>query len=74
MKQKDIAHKAKITPSMMSQILAGKRRPSWPLSERLEKATGISAVDWIDGRVDRKYLLENYRPQRNNDFEASQGR
>lgn len=62
MKQKDIAHKAKITSSMMSQILTGKRRPSWPLSERLEKATGISAVDWIDGRVDREYLLENYCP------------
>jgi transcriptional regulator with XRE-family HTH domain len=62
MKQKDLAHKAQITASMVSQILNGKRRPSWSIAQRLELATGISAVLWIDGQVDREYLKNNYRP------------
>jgi len=57
-----IAKSASISQSHLSLILSGNRRPSWPVSQRLEKATGISAVDWIDGRVDREYLFENYCP------------
>ena len=57
-----IANNALISQGYLSLILSGERRPSWPVSQRLEKATGISAVDWIDGRVDRDFLLKNYRP------------
>ena len=57
-----IAKEAKVSPQGLTNIVNGRRRPSWPMSKRLEKVTGISAVDWIDGRVDRDYLEKNYCP------------
>jgi len=61
-----IAKEAKVSPQGLTNIVNGHRRPSWPMSQRLEKATGISAVDWIDGRVDRDYLEKNYSPDNSN--------
>ena len=51
-----IARDSGLTPQALINIVNGHRRPSWPVSKRLEKTTGISAVKWIDGKVDRKYL------------------
>jgi transcriptional regulator with XRE-family HTH domain len=56
-----IAKKGRLSLSGLSNILTGNRRPSWPTAKRLEAATGISAVDWIDGRVDREYLNNHYK-------------
>ena len=58
--QTKIASEVKISDAFLSLILSGQKRPSWRVSKRLEKVTGISAVDWIDGRVDRDYLEKNY--------------
>lgn len=74
----DIAAKAGISQSYISLILSGDRRPSWPVSQLLEKTTGISAVAWIDGKVNRKFLEEHYNPgianRRKYDRRASHGR
>lgn len=57
-----IARDAQISPQSLTNIIKGRRGASWPACKRLEKATGISAVAWIEGRVDRNYLNENYDP------------
>lgn len=51
---------AHTTPQCLSNILAGRRRPSWRLAKRLEGATGIRAVAWIEGKVSRQSLKENH--------------
>lgn len=51
-----IARDAELSPQAFINIVNGQRRPSWQASKRLEKVTGISAVDWIEGKVDREYL------------------
>ncbi|MBA2882972.1 transcriptional regulator with XRE-family HTH domain [Desulfosalsimonas propionicica] len=61
-----IAKRAKISLPFLSLILSGQKRPSWRVSKRLEKVTGISAVDWIDARVNRDYLEKNYCPDNSN--------
>ena len=60
--QTSIAKDTGISLPFLSMVLSGKKRPSWPVSQRLESATGIPAVLWIDGQVDREYLRKNYRP------------
>lgn len=57
-----IAQKAGITQGYLSNILIGNRRPSWNVSEQLEKVTGIPAVKWIKKEVTHNYLESNYRP------------
>lgn len=49
MKQKDLAKEANVTDSMISQILAGKKRPSWATSKLLGKASGTKPELWLDG-------------------------
>ena len=61
-KLKNIAEDAGISPQLFSNILKGVRRPSWEKAKRLEQATGISAFSWMEGVVDRQYLLKNYNP------------
>lgn len=51
-----IAHASGASPQTLSNILNGRRRPSWALSQRLEVSTGISAVKWISGKVTKAYL------------------
>jgi transcriptional regulator with XRE-family HTH domain len=60
--QTKIAKAATVSVSFVNLILSGKKRPSWDVAKRLEAATGISAVLWIDGKVDREYLNEHYNP------------
>ena len=61
-KLKNIAEDAEISPQLFSNILKNVRRPSWEKAKRLEQATGISAFSWMEGMVDREYLLKNYNP------------
>lgn len=60
--QTKIAKDADISVSLINQILSGQKRPSWDTAKRLEKASGLSAVDWIEGKVDRECLSKKYRP------------
>jgi transcriptional regulator with XRE-family HTH domain len=62
-KQKLISQKAKLSEPCLSNILAGRRRPSWSTAKKLETATGIPAVEWIEGRVDREYLIRHLENQ-----------
>jgi transcriptional regulator with XRE-family HTH domain len=47
MKQNSIAVRAVISEQFLSNILAGKRRPSPEIAARLEKATGINRLAWL---------------------------
>lgn len=47
MTRQQIAEKAGCSRQHIDFILAGKRRPSKDLSERLEEVTGIKAEAWI---------------------------
>ena len=47
--QRIIAEHAEITPSALSQILSGKRKPSWPLAKRLAVATMTKPELWLEG-------------------------
>ena len=52
MKQTEIAKAAKTTQPAISNILSGRRRPSWKLAKRLAKATCTKPVIWLEGSPD----------------------
>lgn len=60
MKQKDLAKKAKITESMVSQMLAGKKAPSDDLALILESFTGIHRYKWINKKVTKKTFRDHF--------------
>ena len=45
----EIAKAAGTTPQCVSQILAGKRRPSWSMAKALASATNTTPELWLDG-------------------------
>jgi len=47
--QTQIVKSTGISHSMVSLILAGKKRPSWSNAKKLASATGTSPVLWMDG-------------------------
>lgn len=56
----DIAKAANVSQQAVSNIITGRRRPSWRLATHLEDATGISAAAWAEGLIGHDYLNENY--------------
>jgi len=61
MKQNKIAKQADISDSMLSQILCGKKRPSWPTAKKLARATNTTPDLWLDKSPSeiKKTLKEN---------------
>ncbi len=59
-RQKDIAKKAGIGPAMLSGIMNGKARPSWPTAKRLAEVTGTDPVLWLEGTPEelQKFFAE----------------
>ncbi len=49
MTQEKLAQKADISPAMLSLMLSGRRRPSWPVAKRLAKITGTTERVWMEG-------------------------
>ena len=47
MLQRDFAGEISITEAYLSQVLSGKRRPSLPISVRIEDRTGIPVRSWL---------------------------
>jgi transcriptional regulator with XRE-family HTH domain len=47
-KQKEIAAKAHVSHQMLSNILTGRRRPSWSTAKKIAEATGSDPVDWME--------------------------
>lgn len=66
MKQKDLAKKARITESMVSQMLTGKKAASEDLSVLLEAFTGIPAKMWRSKKVSREYFKNHFHAHRLN--------
>ena len=64
-RQKDIAGKVGITPGAVTNIINGRRRPSWRVAKRLAEITGTSPVLWMEGPPeklrDALYLIEAER-------------
>ena len=60
MNQNEVAKKAEITGSMLSQILSGYKRPKWETAKRLAKVTGTKPELWLDGTPEEiKIVLDN---------------
>jgi len=51
--QTEIARRAKVSPSALSNILKGRRRPSWSMAKKLAKATGTSPILWLEGSTEQ---------------------
>lgn len=47
--QSEIAKKAAISNSHLSEIIANKKRPSWKVAKRLSVLTGIPIETWMEG-------------------------
>ena len=48
MKQADIYKATNISRSSISRILSGDRAPSWEMAKKLEKATGVKILYWME--------------------------
>lgn len=58
--QIELAAKVKVSQSMISFILAGKRRPSWKKAKKIAEATGTNPVLWLEGSPEEmKAALSN---------------
>lgn len=53
MTQTEIANRAGVTPQFIHLILKGVRRPSWSVAKKLAEVTGIDAVHWMEGDIER---------------------
>lgn len=58
-KQKDIAEKMGISPTMLSDLIHGRRNISTELALKLEKVFNISAMFWLN--FQNKYDLDKVR-------------
>lgn len=47
-----IALKANLSKQFLSNIVAGRKRPSWTTAKRLAEATNSSPVDWLESPPD----------------------
>lgn len=50
--QKHIAKMARVSAPFISQVLTGKKRPSWKKAKELADATGTDPVVWMEGTPD----------------------
>lgn len=48
----EIAKKAGITQGALSNILSGRRRPSWSVAKRLAQVTNTTPYLWLEGTPD----------------------
>ena len=48
MKQKEIAKKVGISPAFLSEILTGRKSPSWETAKKLAVVTGVAAARWME--------------------------
>jgi len=46
--QRKLAQKINVSDAFISQILNGKRRPSWTVAKRLAQATNTKPELWLD--------------------------
>lgn len=59
LKQKELAQEMHISPSMLSDLIHGRRNISADLALKLERALGISAMFWMN--FQSKYDLDKVR-------------
>ncbi|MBU4185998.1 MAG: helix-turn-helix domain-containing protein [Proteobacteria bacterium] len=60
----EIAEKANITQGALSNILSGRRRPSWTVAKRLAQVTYTTPYLWLEGMPDEiKSALKNFKPE-----------
>jgi transcriptional regulator with XRE-family HTH domain len=61
-KQKDVARELGIGEAYLSELLNGKRRPSWDIAKRCALKTHSSPLVWMEGTKDdiRNLLMAVY--------------
>ena len=65
MRQQDIAEKARLSQSMLSMILSGRRRAGWKSAKSLANATGTDPVLWLEGSAEQiKEAISQQIPER----------
>lgn len=61
--QIEIVKEAGIAQSTLSNILNGRRRPSWGIAKRLASVTGSTPDIWMEGQTDvLRQIIENIAP------------
>jgi len=56
----EIGRQVGIAQSTLSNILNGRRRPSWNVAKKLANVTGSSPVDWMEANPDSlKKIINN---------------
>jgi transcriptional regulator with XRE-family HTH domain len=61
--QNEIAIKAGIAQPSLSNILMGRRRPSWNIAKRLAMVTGSTPDIWMDGNTEiLRQIISNVEP------------
>jgi len=53
MRQAELSKTVGCSQPYISEILSGKKRPSWQLAKRLAEATETDVAWWMDGEIDR---------------------
>lgn len=60
----EIAEKANITQGALSNILSGRRRPSWSVAKRLAQVTNTTPYLWLEGAPDEiRSVLKDFEPE-----------
>jgi len=52
MKYSEIARQACLSRQYLSNIIAGRKRPSWIAAKKLAIATGTDPVLWLEGTIE----------------------
>ncbi len=61
----EIAKRVNITQGALSNILSGRRRPSWTVAKRLAQVTNTTPYLWLEGTPDEiKSALKDFEPRR----------
>lgn len=59
-KQSYVAEQVGVSPVFISQILKGKKSPSWKLAKKLYELTGIKPDLWMESKTNNSELNKNF--------------
>jgi len=63
--QTQIAKESRISKGALSNIVRGRKRPSWKTAKRLARATGSTPEVWLDGSPEE--MMEVINEQKSKD-------
>lgn len=60
-KQRNIVIKANISDAFFSEILYGKKKPSWETAKKLSEITGIACDVWMENKSNPDTLRAQFK-------------